>query len=53
MFFTPELLISFDIDKNVFVESLNQEVIVKVTKKVSKTKAKPTTTTKANTDIEV
>ena len=53
LFFTPELLISFDIDKNVFVESLNQEVIVKVTKKVSKTKAKPTTTTKANTDIEV
>ncbi len=49
LFFTPEQLTTFDSDKKVFIDSINQEVTVKVTKKTRKTKA----AIKANTDIEV
>ncbi len=49
LFFTPEQLTTFDSDKKVFVDSINQEVTVKVTKKTRK----PKVAVKANNDIEV
>jgi hypothetical protein len=53
LFFTTEQLKTFEADKQTFIESLNYEVVIKVTKKTRKSKAKTNANANANIDIEV